>query len=72
MITHKRGSYFGYLVKASDADNLDADFTGANIYGSYFSLRRAVAVDNTDDYPPYSNDLLSVQEPIPVLMRIAG
>ena len=45
---------------------------GANIYGSYFSLRRAVAVDNTDDYPPYSNDLLSGQEPIPVLMRIAG
>ena len=45
---------------------------GANIYGSYFSLRRAVAVDNTDDYPPYSNDLLSSQEPIPVLMRIAG
>ena len=45
---------------------------GANICGSYFSLRRAVAVDNTDDYPPYSNDLLSGQEPIPVLMRIAG
>lgn len=45
---------------------------GANIYGSYFSLRRAVAVDNTDDYPPYSNDLLSKQEPFPVLMRIAG
>lgn len=43
----------------------------ANIV-SYFSLRRAVAVDNTDDYPPYSNDLLSEQEPIPVLMRIAG
>lgn len=37
MITHKRGSYFGYLIKASDA-----------------------------------NDLLSAQEPIPVLMRIAG
>ena len=31
MITHKRGSYFGYLVKASDADNLDADFTGAKV-----------------------------------------
>ena len=46
--------------------------SGANIDGSYFSLRRAVAVDNTDDYPPYSNDLLSGQEPIPVLMRIAG
>ena len=45
---------------------------GGAYIGSYFSLRRAVAVDNTDDYPPYSNDLLSVQEPIPVLMRIAG
>ena len=31
MITHKRGSYFGYLVKASDADNLNADFTGAKV-----------------------------------------
>lgn len=31
MITHKRGSYFGYLVRATDADNLDADFTGAKV-----------------------------------------
>ena len=45
---------------------------GCAYIGAYFSLRRAVAVDNTDDYPPYSNDLLSEQEPIPVLMRIAG
>ena len=31
MITHKRGSYFGYLVKATDADDLDADFTGSKV-----------------------------------------
>ena len=31
MITHKRGSYFGYLVRATDADNLDADFTGSKV-----------------------------------------
>ena len=45
---------------------------GGAYIGLYFSLRRAVAVDNTDDYPPYSSDLLSEQDPIPVLMRIAG
>ena len=31
MIKHKRGSYFGYLVRATDADNLDADFTGSKV-----------------------------------------
>ncbi len=31
MITHKRGSYFGYLVKATDAESPDADFTGAKV-----------------------------------------
>ena len=31
MITHKRGSYFGYLVKASDASDLNADFTGSKV-----------------------------------------
>lgn len=31
MITHKRGSYFGYLIKAADAENQDADFTGAKV-----------------------------------------
>lgn len=31
MITHKRGSYFGYLVKASDAEDPAADFTGAKV-----------------------------------------
>ena len=31
MITHKRGSYFGYLLKATDAENLSADFTGTKV-----------------------------------------
>ena len=31
MITHKRGSYFGYLVKATDAEDPAADFTGAKV-----------------------------------------
>ena len=31
MITHKRGSYFGYLIKASDANDLNADFTGSKV-----------------------------------------
>ena len=65
-------SISGSLSAATGALCVNLVDGGANIYGSYFSLRRAVAVDNTDDYPPYSNDLLSGQEPIPVLMRIAG
>ena len=44
---------------------------GANIYGSYFSLRRPVDVDDAGDYPTYSNDLLSTRPPTPVLIRIA-
>lgn len=31
MITYKRGSYFGYLLKATDAENLSADFTGTKV-----------------------------------------
>ena len=38
----------------------------------FYSLKRLVACDDTADYPVYSNDLLSNEQPIPVLMRIAG
>ena len=49
--------------------------SGANGADSFYyplmSLRRAVAVDDVTDYPAYSNDLLSAENPVSVLMRIA-
>ena len=49
--------------------------SGANGADSFdyplMSLRRAVAVDDVTDYPAYSNDLLSAENPVSVLMRIA-
>ena len=31
MIHYKRGEYFGYLISAKDAQNLNADFTGTKV-----------------------------------------
>lgn len=45
MITYKRGSYFGYMLKAADAGNALADFTGAQVRCKIKTLAGALVHD---------------------------